>query len=97
MKEKSKAIAVSAQCLINSSDSPKVSAVEDNSSKYGDQKEVERRYGLKEAFLERDRWDGKHGIPFYKIGRKVLYSFAEIERYIEQRRQMSTSDVRRTV
>jgi len=77
--------------------SREMTGAENGSSQYGDQKEVARRYGLSEPMLERDRWDGKHQIPFYKVGRKVLYRFAEIEGWLEKRRQMSTSDVKRTV
>lgn len=107
MKQKSRNIATSEQSLVNLHETGKTGVKVDmsklgdhknvESSKFGDQKEIAKRYGLSEAMLERDRWDGKHGIPFYKVGRKVLYKLAEIEEWIEKRRQMSTSDVRQIV
>jgi len=96
MKQKTETINVSDQCLISPERAAKSSATDD-SSKFGGQKEVARIYRLSEPMLERDRWDGKLGIPYYKIGRKILYKFSEIEEWIEKRRQMNTSDVRQIV
>lgn len=42
--------------------------------------------------LERNRWAGT-GIPYLKIGRKVLYRKSEVQEFIQQQRvYRSTSD-----
>ncbi len=47
---------------------------------------------VSKAFLERDRWAGAK-IPFVKIGsRAVRYEVSALDKFIETRRQCSTSE-----
>ena len=41
--------------------------------------------------LNRMRCDGTSP-PFIKIGRRVLYDLADLDRYLDSRRRLSTSD-----
>lgn len=55
-------------------------------------KEAARYLGVSPAFLERDRWAGAR-IPYVKIGtRTIRYDIAELDRYLQARRQRSTSE-----
>jgi|TARA_B100000959_G_C14485265_1_gene420902 hypothetical protein len=45
------------------------------------EKEVERMYGLNFRTLQRERNEGK-GIPYHKIGRRVLYRVSDIEAFL---------------
>ena len=55
------------------------------------EREVESIYSIKIRTLQKWRWQGG-GPPYYKLGRAVRYKPADIERYIEARKCMSTSD-----
>jgi len=46
-------------------------------------KEVEEQYGLSEKWLTNMRYE-KRGIPYYKIGRKVLYKKTDVEAFIDR-------------
>lgn len=49
---------------------------------------VERWPGVfTKSFLRNDRCTKRHGIPFLKIGAKVRYRPADIERYLEKCRR----------
>lgn len=42
--------------------------------------------------LERNRWEGR-GVPYLKIGRKVLYRKSDVQNFLQQQRvYRSTSD-----
>jgi hypothetical protein len=58
---------------------------------FANQKKIAELFGLTESWLERDRWSGESGLPFYKLGRKVLYNVTEVETWLQQRRQQSTT------
>ncbi len=45
-----------------------------------------RHIGLATATLETDRATGKLGIPFYKIGRAVIYDLDELDAWLAARR-----------
>ena len=51
--------------------------------KYLAPKEVEKIYGLSEKWLANMRWE-KIGIPYRKIGKKVLYRIEDVENYLEK-------------
>jgi predicted DNA-binding transcriptional regulator AlpA len=46
---------------------------------------------MKPQSLAKMRWEGTSP-PFIKLGRRVLYDLAEIDRWLDQRRRRSTSD-----
>jgi predicted DNA-binding transcriptional regulator AlpA len=48
--------------------------------------------GSAEATLNKDRLTGRLGIPFIKIGRAVVYDTTELDRWLESRKRVSTSD-----
>lgn len=50
--------------------------------------------GISIRKLERDRQDGT-GLPFVKLGRRVLYRSIEIEAYVAAQLFMSTAEARR--
>jgi hypothetical protein len=45
-----------------------------------DQHQLARRWGLSHRTLERWRWQGK-GLPYLKIGSRVVYRLEDVERY----------------
>jgi len=47
--------------------------------------------GLASQTLAKMRWSGESP-PFMKIGRKVVYERAELEKWLRERRRRSTSD-----
>lgn len=48
---------------------------------------------LSKAFLERDRWAGAK-VPFIKIGeRAVRYRLDDLEKFVQSRVRLSTSDM----
>ena len=49
------------------------------------EKEVERIYGLNFRTLQRERTNGV-GIPYHKIGRRVLYQVSDIEAFLASHR-----------
>tara|TARA_B100001971_G_C18006906_1_gene440326 strand:- start:239 stop:448 length:210 start_codon:yes stop_codon:yes gene_type:complete len=49
------------------------------------EKEVERIYGLNFRTLQRERTTGE-GIPYHKIGRRVLYQVSDIEAFLASHR-----------
>jgi len=51
-----------------------------------------KRIGLARQTLNKLRTVGG-GPPFYKLGRRVLYSEADLIAWMDQRRKFSTSDV----
>ena len=51
--------------------------------KYLTPKQVEKIYGLTEKWLANMRWQ-KRGIPYLKVGSKVLYRLEDIEDFIEK-------------
>ena len=51
---------------------------------------------VSERKLERDRHEGT-GIPFVKIGRRVLYRREDVLMYLEANRFTSTAEAKRTV
>lgn len=51
--------------------------------KYLTPKQVEKIYGLSEKWLANMRWQ-KRGIPYLKVGSKVLYRLEDIEDFIEK-------------
>lgn len=48
--------------------------------------------GLAAATLERDRVTGRLGIPYLKLGRRVLYDRSDLEAWLDRRRRAHTSD-----
>jgi excisionase family DNA binding protein len=50
--------------------------------------------GISTRKLERDRQDGT-GLPFVKLGRRVLYPSTEIEAYVAAQLFVSTAEARR--
>lgn len=50
--------------------------------------------GVSARKLERDRQDGT-GIPFIRMGRRVLYRLVDVESYVEAQRFTSTAEARR--
>jgi hypothetical protein len=44
------------------------------------------------AFWQKDRWRGKTGIPYYKVGSRVLYDLREVAQYFKRFRVTTTSD-----
>lgn len=40
-------------------------------------------FGLSKSFLEKDRVTKLHGIPFAKVGRRVLYDPAAVESWLK--------------
>jgi hypothetical protein len=51
--------------------------------KFLDEKEVEQIYGIKANSLRRQRW-GDYGLPFHKLGSKVLYSIEDIDKELKR-------------
>jgi len=47
------------------------------------EKSVELIYGLRIKSLQRDR-QKKQGLPYHKIGRRVLYDRLDIEEYLQK-------------
>ena len=47
------------------------------------EKEVQKEYGLNARTLQRERSLGT-GIPYVKMGRRVLYKRADIDKFIEK-------------
>ncbi len=60
------------------------------------EKEVAERYNFGLVWLRQKRSTGG-GIPFLKIGRKVLYRTVDVERFLDERLVSSTSEVVRHV
>ena len=52
--------------------------------------------GVSVRKLERDRQDGT-GVPYIKLGRRVVYSGADVEAYLEAQRFTSTAEARRAM
>lgn len=52
-----------------------------NSKRALSPEEVSAELGLSLGTLANDRWK-KHGIPFYKVRRRVLYKRVDVERYV---------------
>ena len=52
-------------------------------SKLLNEKLVEQIYGLRTKSLQRDR-QKKQGLPYHKIGRRVLYNRLDIEEYLQK-------------
>ena len=46
-------------------------------------KQVQKIFGLSEKWLANMRWQ-KRGIPYRKVGNKILYKRSDIEAYIEK-------------
>lgn len=44
--------------------------------------------GLQSPTLEKDRRVGHLGIPFVKAGRRVIYRFADLKEWLEERKQL---------
>jgi hypothetical protein len=44
--------------------------------------------GLQSPTLEKDRRVGHLGIPFVKAGRRVIYRFADLKDWLEERKQL---------
>ncbi len=49
------------------------------------EKEVEQIYGLNFRTLQRERNEGR-GIPYHKIGKRVLYRVSDIEAFLASHR-----------
>ena len=47
------------------------------------EKEVQREYGLNARTLQRERSLGT-GVPYVKLGRRVLYKRADLDKFIEK-------------
>ncbi len=47
------------------------------------EKEVQREYGLNARTLQRERSLGT-GVPYVKMGRRVLYKRADLDKFIEK-------------
>ena len=47
------------------------------------EKEVQREYGLNTRTLQRERSLGT-GVPYVKMGRRVLYKRADLDKFIEK-------------
>jgi len=58
--------------------------------------ELARLLGVSVRKLERDRQDGT-GVPYIKLGRRVVYSGADVEAYLEAQRFTSTAEARRAM
>jgi hypothetical protein len=48
--------------------------------------------GVSPAFLEKDRITGEHGIPYVKLGRKVLYDITDLNQLMAQKKRLNTSE-----
>jgi hypothetical protein len=48
--------------------------------------------GLAESTLEKDRVTNKLGIPYYKIGRVILYDIPSLDTFLDKHRRRSTSE-----
>ena len=53
--------------------------------------ELARRWGVSPRTLERWRWLGE-GLPFIKLGGRVVYRLSDIEAYEKAQFRRSTSD-----
>jgi len=53
--------------------------------------ELSRRWGISPRTLERWRWLGE-GLPFVKLGGRVVYRLSDIEAYEGAQLRRSTSD-----
>jgi len=53
--------------------------------------ELSRRWGISPRTLERWRWLGE-GVPFIKIGGRVVYRLSDVEEYEAAQFRRSTSD-----
>ncbi|MEM7442899.1 MAG: helix-turn-helix domain-containing protein [Pseudomonadota bacterium] len=47
---------------------------------------------LAKATLEKDRVTGRLGIPFAKLGRRVIYDLNDLDAWVDRRRRRHTSD-----
>ena len=56
-----------------------------------DEREVAEYLRLAVPTLRRWRWAGK-GLPFHRIGGRIRYSRADLERFVAAGRRTSTSD-----
>lgn len=59
-------------------------------------KQLANLIGVSVRKLERDRQDGT-GVPYIKLGRRVVYSGADVEAYLEAQRFTSTAEARRAM
>ena len=46
--------------------------------------EAAKYLGVCPQFLKNDRCTGLHGIPFLKLGRKVLYRQKDLDKYLDE-------------
>lgn len=51
--------------------------------KYLTTKETAELFGFSKAFLEKDRVTRLHGVPYHKVGRRVLYDPAAVESWMK--------------
>ncbi|GAB6887438.1 hypothetical protein JCM13304A_09360 [Desulfothermus okinawensis JCM 13304] len=52
---------------------------------YLTEKQVSQLFGLSVSWLQNQRWM-KRGIPYLKVGRKVLYKKSDVEAWLEKHR-----------
>ncbi len=51
-----------------------------------------RHLGLAPATLEKDRVTGLLGIPYLKLGRRVVYDIGDLDMWVSGKRRLHTSD-----
>ena len=54
--------------------------------------EAAQYLGLAKATLDKDRVSGRMGIPYYRLGRRIVYDQADLDAWLDQHRRKSTSD-----
>lgn len=55
-----------------------------------DETELARFLGVSVSWLQRARWAG-NSIPYSLVGRKIRYSFHDVQAYLESRRRTGTT------